>query len=511
LFLKLVNKKIRTNSSLIIISIIIVSSIILRLYYFPYNIPVTFDALDYFWYASDIKNSAGFPKEYGIGNNGWPILLSLIFNFFNFDNFLDYMMVQRHTTVIISTLTIIPIYFLCRRFFDKTYSLLGALFFSFEPRLIQNSLLGIIEPTYILLSTICLVFFFHKKRYLIFLSFTISGIATIFRSEGIFLFVGLSIAFFLKQWKEEKKFLQYSYAIGLYFLTIIPMIFWRIQYYGEDLITSRFSTESSNIITKYSLESNEIWFASYLIDATYNFVKLFGWSLFPLFFMIFPVGIYLLFKEKNSINKTLLVLIGIFLIPVYLSFSVANDLRYSFFMFPLVIVVSVFGIKQISKKRKNIFLLIIICSIILSSITYLEIKSVDRIYQVETFNFAKEVVERTKGINDYYPQSMYLEPASMSHKWPSLKSSYMSKVDILDIYDDESIYSFIKSNRNNGLTHIIADDYEKRVEFLRDVYIYEDRYPYLIKIFDSHKSGYMKYNVKIFSIDYETFDKIKHS
>lgn len=163
MFLKLVNKKIRTNSSLIIISIIIVSSIILRLYYFPYNIPVTFDALDYFWYASDIKNSAGFPKEYGIGNNGWPILLSLIFNFFNFDNFLDYMMVQRHTTVIISTLTIIPIYFLCRRFFDKTYSLLGALFFSFEPRLIQNSLLGIIEPTYILLSTICLVFFFHKK------------------------------------------------------------------------------------------------------------------------------------------------------------------------------------------------------------------------------------------------------------------------------------------------------------------------------------------------------------
>ena len=41
--------------------------------------------------------------------------------------------------------------------------------------------------------------------------------------------------------------------------------------------------------------------------------------------------------------------------------------------------------------------------------------------------------------------------------------------------------------------------------YLYDVYENEEKYPYLIKVFDSRKEGYQKFNVKVFEIDYKNF------
>ena len=68
------------------------------------------------------------------------------------------------------------------------------------------------------------------------------------------------------------------------------------------------------------------------------------------------------------------------------------------------------------------------------------------------------------------------------------------------------MYEYILQNKNADLTHIIVDDKEDRVEFLKMVFDNEEEFPYLVKIFDSSKLGY-NYKVKIFEIDYTIFEE----
>ena len=129
----------------------------LRFFYFPNELPLIADAMDNFTYATGINYYGHLPTEWAPANNGWPIFLSFWFSIINLENSLDYMQMQKTISVILSTLTIIPIYFLCRKFFDEKISLVGAALFAFEPRIMLNSLLGITEPLFILLGTSSLV------------------------------------------------------------------------------------------------------------------------------------------------------------------------------------------------------------------------------------------------------------------------------------------------------------------------------------------------------------------
>ena len=56
-----------------------------------------------------------------------------------------------------------------------------------------------------------------------------------------------------------------------------------------------------------------------------------------------------------------------------------------------------------------------------------------------------------------------------------------------------------------GLSHIIADDRDETPKFIQDVYFNEEKYPFLIKKFDSGDFD-LKYNVKIFEINYKKFE-----
>jgi len=153
--------KIFSRNAIICLGIIGLVGFLIRFFYFPEGIPITLDGALYFWYANDLSISGAFPDRYspGLGlnvNNGWPTFLSVFFYFFNSENFLDYMDLQRHITIIISVTTIIPVYILCRKFCGNALSLFGATLFVFQPRIIENSLLGITEPLFILLELTCI-------------------------------------------------------------------------------------------------------------------------------------------------------------------------------------------------------------------------------------------------------------------------------------------------------------------------------------------------------------------
>ena len=62
---------------------------------------------------------------------------------------------------------------------------------------------------------------------------------------------------------------------------------------------------------------------------------------------------------------------------------------------------------------------------------------------------------------------------------------------------------FLIKSEEKGLTHLVIDDRD-RPNFLKDVFLHEEEFPYLEKIYDSNDEG-LEYKVKIFRINYNSF------
>ena len=85
------------------------------------------------WALLGIANSNGDFTEHPRKTLGWPIFTSPFFNLVDSNNFLDYVNITRALGLILSTITIIPMYILSRKFFDVKYSLCATGLFAFEP------------------------------------------------------------------------------------------------------------------------------------------------------------------------------------------------------------------------------------------------------------------------------------------------------------------------------------------------------------------------------------------
>lgn len=504
--INIIEKKLDFFARNIVLSLFIISSIglFLRLYYFPYNVPLIQDALEYFFYATDTSILGRLDTNYPLANNGWPAFLSIFFTIFRFENALDYMILQRVITVSISVLTIIPVYFLCNRFFDKRYAIIGTAIFAFEPRIIQNSLLGITEPLYIILVTSALVLFLSSNRKITYASFSIIALSSLVRAEGLFVFFPLLVMFFVRYRKERKIIAKCVLALSIFILSLLPMTIFRIKEYGNDALTSRILEETNNVLTTSS-DGSELF--TYLIAAVENFVKFSGWSLIPVFIFFVPVGFFLIFKKRSQESTTIIAVIISMILPVFYGFSVAPDTRYIYPLFPLFCILSILTVKRLGDKVKNrnMFLILIIGGILLSSSIFLDFKKYDYEHQREAFSIAHHVTSIVKAVNDYYPEDSYLIVAEIPEKWPVLRSSIPFQTSIISIRGFDSLEKYIEFSKNKGLTHLVLDDHQNRPYFLNEVFYHEEKYPYLIKVFDSLDYGY-KYHLKIYKIDYDKFD-----
>src|SRR5574341_2020352 len=222
------------KNSIIVLVVISLISLSIRLYYFPYGLPITYDGDYYFSYALDTAILGHFPDNYTFPNNGWPAFLSIFFSIFNSENLLDYMNLQRCLSISISLLTVIPVYLLCSRFFKKTYALVGAAIFAFEPRIIQNSLLGISEPLYIFLGTLALYLFLSKDFRAVFTLFVFAALLALVRYEGLLLILPFSIMFFIRFRKEKLVIPKYFSAMAVFVIVLLPMTLVRIDIIGSD-------------------------------------------------------------------------------------------------------------------------------------------------------------------------------------------------------------------------------------------------------------------------------------
>ena len=224
--------------NLLFLSIIFTIGLIIRLYYLPFDVPIILDGQFYFWYANDMSILGKIPIEYNAHNNFWSSILSVFFAINPSNEILDYMNFQRTLSAVISTLTIFPMYYLCKKFVSNNYAILGAAFFILDPRIIMNSLFGITEPIYFLIGITIILFSLNRNEKFYYISFGLAAILSLIRYEGLIILVPLTITFFWKFKVNRKSISKYGLCILIFLLVILPMVDARIQATGQDGVTS---------------------------------------------------------------------------------------------------------------------------------------------------------------------------------------------------------------------------------------------------------------------------------
>ena len=493
----------------VIISLICLLGLSLRVYYFALDIPLTLDALGYFWYANDLSILGHLPN-YPSSNNGWPVFLSVFFSIFHSNNPLDYMILQKAVSLSLSVLTVIPIYLLCTRFFSKSYSILGVLLFVIDPRIIQNSLFGITEPLNIFLLTLSLYIFLSKKDKLIYLSFGVIALSTLVRAESIFVFFAFCIMYIVRYKYSKKSILKLCLAIIIFTLVLSPMVLLRIQTTGSDGIVSRV-VSGSGVITYENKHSDFSDVIVYFAKGIENFIKFFGWSLVPFFILFIPLGIYIVLKKRNYENTTLFVILLLSLLPIFYAFLRSiSETRYFLPLYPIFIIFSLLAIKEISGKiqNKKVFLTLLVIFLLTSSLIFLHFKMQDIQHEREALEIAKYVTKTTNVVNGYDPESKYLMVTKLlESKFPVLRTEVPPSATPLLIEGFATFDEYMEFGHKFGLTHLVLDESKNKPTYLIEIFIEEEKYPYLTKIFDSSEYGY-KYHVKIFKIDYEKINFI---
>ena len=203
--------------------LIFLAGLIMRIFYFPYEIPIKNDGFFPFVYAFKILETGGIPHNIITTNSGWSYLLSGIFSVTNSSGMMESMHLTRITSMIISSVTIFPVFLILNKFFSQKTSLIGAALFIFEPRLIQMSTFGINYDLFLLLIFSSIALFFSDARKSIFIVFPIIAFATIVRYEALLMIIPFSIAFFYKLKNENNRILKFALCLLLFCLIIIPI------------------------------------------------------------------------------------------------------------------------------------------------------------------------------------------------------------------------------------------------------------------------------------------------
>ncbi len=527
------------RNQIIFLSLLVVTALAIRLYNFPLDVPFFGDSQGYFWYAIDMSILKEFPPGYPVVNNGWPTLLSFFFQLTNSNNFLDFQNLQRVIGVIFSVSTIIPIYFLCSKFFKKSYALLGTSLFVFEPRIILNSLIGTPEAAYIFLISLSLVFFLSNNFKKIYVSFLIIGLISLFRYEGVLLIIPFSLIFLVRFRKEKKDMIKYVFCIAVFVLVLIPITFVFNNETDQNGIVSHISAGPTYY--QASIAQNNFTLSEFLTTGSSNLVKFLAWVHLPTFLIFTPLGIILIFKKFNA-NKMIIVAVMItMLIPAFYAYSRDfSETKYLFALYPSFCFLSCYTFKIFFEKthKKNLIFIIIIVGLILSSLVFIQWKSMDNEHFRETYLIIEQISDKEITINSDFGthggEFVYFHWTRLNNinDFPILKDdlpvsniSYNKQVIIEDgmrmhnfQYDDKlnitNLKDYLKLLEKQDVTHLLVDKGNISVLInddlrneLRDVFYNENNYPFLIKEYDSKENGF-KYHVKLFKIQYESIEEI---
>ena len=484
-------------------------ALIVRLAFLHTEIPLNSDNFIYFRNAVDMTlgETEIFYRE---SNSGWPGFLSIIFSTFQSTNFMDYMALQRYVSIILSVITIIPVYLLGKQFFAKQYALLGAAIFVLEPRIIQNSLFGITEPLYILTIVFALVFLLKNTDKFACLSFALIGLATLIRFEGIILLPAFSIVYFLYQKDVKKKIPLYFCLILIFVIILLPTSVLRMQENYDDGFAGKIIQNIEH--EAYSEKGEYVGIFSLVVSGIENLFRFLALSMVSYLIFFVPLGIMLLIKNNQKQDKALLIIGFSLLIPAVYSYALASDSRFLFPLYPLFCIAAIYTIKKIFEQfhKEKILSVIIISSFVVIAIYYLDVKDIDVEHELEAYNMAKLITDRVEGIYLYGQEAGYLGLVKLNQidEFPVNSDKYYPSGPIQIRATFDTMNEYIEQAKITGVTHLVLDGGDKSPKLFNDIFYETEKYSFLIKEFSSKDYSY-DYLVKIYRIDFEEFDRIK--
>ena len=231
----------------------------------------------------------------------------------------------------------------------------------------------------------------------------------------------------------------------------------------------------------------------------------------PIFIIFVPFGLISIFKHFKFPEYFLIIIPSILFLPIIYSTSIAPDTRYVYPIFPILCVISVFGIKFISSNLKNekILTSFIIIGVVIGSILFLDLQKTDYDIYEEGYSISKIVIDNVEGVNKNTIVTDYFKVVEIENKWPITETSgrLTEKLEInrLSVENFNSLNEFIEYGKGKKLTHLIIDNEKDMPKFLMDVFNNEKKYEYLIKEFDSQDYEY-NYHVNKFRINYNALD-----
>ena len=519
--LKLDNKISNNKKPLLILFSLMGLALIIRLYYIPYQIPISLDGIDYFLYTVAIQKEGYFPTGYLQINFGWSTFLSPIFLVIDSNEMFELMNAQRIMSSIISVSTAIPIYFICKTFFKKNISILGAALFLFDPRIIENSILGISDPLFIFFVTLTIMFIFIKESKFFYISFIFAALAGFTRYEGLLLLIPILASFFIRKNFDSLVIVKLGIGLLLFFSIIIFINLTAYENTDMDIATPLFSLPNyliSNFVVLDNPNNNDKVFSKNVENASQIFpnnpittyLMYLGWIMIPILGLFIIPGFFLT-KKKITKNKIIFV---IFFGVMSLSslYAYARGIEETRYLYPLIPILILFACQffDYTSKKWDIkkITIIVIAIIIILSIIFLEYSKIDYNHEKESFLISKDIVNLTTVINADPIDGNYLTVAKIIQKWPDI---YLELFDNKFKYSSlgfNSINDFIIENKELGLSHIVTDGKDHGSEFTKDIFYNDFKYTYLTKIYDSTENGY-EYKVMIFEINYEKFYEVE--
>jgi hypothetical protein len=529
--------------------LIAITGLFLRLLYFPYDVPLFGDSHGYFWYAIDMSILNQLPSGHLV-NNGWPSLLSIIFQLMDSNNFLDYQNVQRFVGVIFSVATIFPVYFLCSKYFKKSYSLLGATLFVFEPRLILNSYIGTPESMYIFLMALLLFLFLSNNFKKIYLAFAVVALLATTRYEGLLMIIPISTVFFIRFRKQKKDLIKYIICISIVLLILLPIAYFNVETMGPAMHPFGHVQQNAEYY-QGQIQANNSTLADFIYLGSINLIKYFGWIQIPSFIIFIPLGMILIFKSIDHKKITIILSVLIMLIPAFYAYSrEMEDTKYLYVLYPIFCVFACFTFKIFLEKfrRKNLIFCMIIGGIVLSSIIFVDWKAFDNEHYREAYEIFSDLSQKEMKVNaellTYGTELMYFiwVPLQDIDEFPILEKELpASKVTILAKQNslwDKQTKQWIRSEGldkkeekyyipeidnlrdyfhvrvgEQKITHLLLDENNNtplindELRFhLKDIFNHENKYPFLVKVYDSRENGF-NYYVKLFKIDYDLYNE----
>jgi len=506
----------------------------IRVWYIPQDVPIATDGFFSFVYALKTVFEGNLPIGYTVTNTGWSNFLSLFFVFADTSDPLHLMGIQRTLSVILSASTIIPIFFIFRRFVDARWALLGSFLLAVEPRLLLISIEGINYSLYFFLFVLTIALFLKKTNVSLFLSFVCIACATLIRYEGLLLLIPFSIMYFLK-FKDKRSIVRFLGIIFIVMIILVPISALRIQatenycyesYFGivcgEDGISSgifgasmfiekHIITENPDLDDPIDTETGLSILDNFVYLGSSNLMKFLGLSLIPffIFFIILRLGIFIKnikFPKLDFDRITILLTTCVMLLPaVYAYGRGIEEIRYVLVVIPILCILSISGISLISFKisKNNGVLIVLIMLIMASSIIFIESEKRDSIHDRESFLVSQKIVELTNVTNTFH-QDGYVKTAVLSSNWPILPEAgqngkLVSVFQKIPTKNYNNLEEFIIDSEKSGLKYLVID---KDNELFADLRINPAKYPYLVKTFDSDSFDYTN-QFSIYEIKYE--------